>query len=399
MMGEIFLFGECAYIWELCAIISDRLQLTDKYKNQLDLVRQNPDLLDNYRFDKDVVSSNHFDRLRLNISIYNDFKPSDFEIAKFLFTEEIKWRKDAKDGEVDNLYFSAFILTQFKRPEIVWLFFDTKNIDFDSGIGFDGEYLVAAGLEKTYKYLETIDNTHKQDLLKYIGETVDACNYSQEEIDDWTNYKKEYFNCFAYPISDELDFFYSTNEKELFLEKLPEWINQNRKWSYEELSLFKTYAKYSGDKQLQVKASELTVEKNDKDFLDDINKRELATLYIEVGQEDKALEILKSIIKGSDNKNIIRDCLEQLCKIIITNKDYITDTSFSSFEIIRKKQYKYGHFSPYVDALIKDASRIMTDEKITAHNIGIANSGADGKTMGFWNSIKQWFGLTNKAKH
>jgi hypothetical protein len=380
-------------------IISDPLQLTEKYKNQLDLVRQNQNLLDNFRFDKDAVSSNHFERLRLNIAIYNDFKPSDFEIAKFLFTEESKWRKDAKDGEVDNLYFSAFILTQFKRPEIVWLFFETKNIDFDSGIGFDGEYLVAAGIEKTYKYLETTENIHKQNLLKYIGETVDTCNYSQEEIDAWTNSKKEYFNCYVYPISDALYFLYSTNEKDLFLEKLPEWINQNRKWSYEELSLFRTYAKYSGDKLLQVKASELTVENNDKDFLDDINKKELATLYIEVGQQDKALDILKSTIKGSDNKNIIRDCLEQLCKIIITNKDNITDASFSSFEIIRKQQRKYGHFSPYVDDLIKDASSIMTDEKITAHNIGIANSGADGKTMSFWNSIKQWFGLTNKAKH
>lgn len=35
----------------------------------------------------------------------------------------------------------------------------------------------------------------------------------------------------------------------------------------------------------------------------------------------------------------------------------------------------------------------------TAYNIGIANSGADGKTMNFWKSIKQWFGLKNKAKH
>lgn len=375
------------------------MQLTEKYKNQLDLVRQNPNLLDNYRFDKDAVSSNHFERLRLNIAIYNDFKPSDFEIAKFLFTEESKWRKDAKDGEVDNLYFSAFILIQFKRPEIVWLFFDTKNIDFDSGIGFDGEYLVAAGIEQTYKYLEATDNIHKLDLLNYIGETVDTCNYSQGEIDDWTNSKKEYFNCYTYPITDELYFLYSTNEKDLFLAELPEWINQNKKWSFEELSLFRTYAKYSGDKLLQVKASELTVEKNDKDFLDDINKKELATLYIKVGQQDKALEILKSTIKGSDNKNIIRDCLEQLCKIIITNKDNITETSFSSIEIIKKQQRKYGHFSPYVDELIKDASRIMTDEKITAHNIGIANSGADGKTMSIWNSIKQWFGLTNNAKH
>lgn len=40
----------------------------------------------------------------------------------------------------------------------------------------------------------------------------------------------------------------------------------------------------------------------------------------------------------------------------------------------------------------------LRERKITP-NIGIANSGADGKTMSFWNSIKQWFGQTNKAKH
>lgn len=337
--------------------------LAEKYKNQLDLVRQNPDLLNNYRFDKDATSSKHFERLRLNIAIYNDCKQSDFEIAKFLFTEESKWRKDAKDGEVDNLYFSAFILTLFKRPEIVWLFFDTKNIDFDSGIGFDGEYLVAAGIEKTYKYLETIDNIHKQDLLEYIGKTADTCNYPQEEIDDWINYKKQYFNCYTYPISDELYFLYTTNEKDLFLAQLPEWINQNRKWTYEELSLFRTYAKYSGDKFLQVKAAELIVEKNDKDLLIDVYKIELATLYIEIGQQDKAFGILKTIINDSENTNIIRDSLAQLCKIILINKENINETSLNSFEIIRKQQGKYGHFSPNVDDLIKDASQIMTNDK------------------------------------
>jgi hypothetical protein len=375
------------------------LQLIEKYKKQLELVRQNPNLLDKYRFDKGAISSNHFERLRLNIAIYNGFKPSDFEIAKFLFTEEYRWRKDAKDGEADNLYFSAFILTLFKRPEIVWLFFDTKNIDFDSGIGFDGEYLVAAGIEQTYKYLATANYIQKQELLKYIGESFDTCNYSQEEIDNWIKFKREYFKSYSYPISDELYFLYSTNEKELFKAKFPEWIERDRDWTYGELSLFKTYAKYSGDRLLQVKAAELAVEKNDKAFLDDINKKELASLYIEVGQQHKAIEVIKSIIKNSDNKNIIRDCLEQLCKIIIKNKDNLTETSFNSFEIIRKQQRKFGHFSPYVDDLIKDVRTIMTEEKITAHNIGVADSKADRKTMSFWKSIKEWLGLTSKVKN
>jgi hypothetical protein len=339
------------------------LQLTEKYKNELDLVRQDPELLENYRFGKEAVSSNHFERLRLNIAIYNEFKPSDFEIVKFLFTEENKWRKNAKDGEVDNLDFSAFILAQFKRPEIIWLFFDTKKIDFDSEIGFDGEYLVSAGIENTFKYLETADNIHKQDVLRYIGETVAACKYSQEEIDNWNKFKIEYFKCYSYPISDELYFLYSTNERDLFLTKFPEWINKNREWTYEELSLFRTYADYSGDKLLQIRAAELTVEKNDKEFPDDIYKKGLATLYIEVGQQDKALEILRSIIKDSENKNIIRDCLEQLCRIVITNKENINETSFKSFQIIRMQQRKYGRFSPHVDDLIKEANRIMMYER------------------------------------
>ncbi len=343
------------------------MQLTEKYKNQLDLVRQNPSLLDNYRFEKDSVSSNHFERLRLNIAIYNDFKPSDFEISKFLFIEENKWRKDAIDGEVDNLYFSAFILTLFKRAEIVWLLFESKYIDFDSSIGFDGEYLVGAGIKETYEYLKTVENLDKQDLLNYIGETVEKCCYTQEEIENWKLYKKQYFGCYTYPLVDELYFLYATNEKDLFIKKLSEWVNQDREWTFENLSLFRLYAKYSGDKPLQIKASELSVE-NDKDFLNDSYKQELATLYIETSQHDKAFEIFKLIIKNSDNPNIIRDCLEQLCKIIIINKENLTAISFSSFQVISEQQRKYGHFSPYVDDLITDVNRIMTNDKITAHN-------------------------------
>ena len=67
--------------------------------------------MDNYRFDKDAINSKHFDRLRLNIAIYNDLKQTDYEIVKLLFSEEKEWRKHGKDGEVDNLYFCAFILT------------------------------------------------------------------------------------------------------------------------------------------------------------------------------------------------------------------------------------------------------------------------------------------------
>lgn len=53
------------------------MTVVENYKAELELVRQNPKLLDNYRFDKDAIDSKHFDRLRLNIAIYNDLKQTD----------------------------------------------------------------------------------------------------------------------------------------------------------------------------------------------------------------------------------------------------------------------------------------------------------------------------------
>ncbi|WP_159732450.1 hypothetical protein [Sphingobacterium sp. 18053] len=342
--------------------------MIEKYKTELDLVRQNPKLLGNYRFDKDAIDSKHFDRLRLNIAIYNDLKQTDYGIVKYLFAEEKEWRKYGKVGDVDNLYFCAFILTLFNSPETVWLFLDAKNIDFDSGIGFDGEYLVSAGVKETYQYLKTADNPNKTELLKYIGEAEENCIYSQVEIDDWKEMKMSYFRCYKSPIQDELYFLYSTNERELFLTKLPEWINQERAWTYEELGLYRTYAKYADDKVSEIEAYKLTIKKNDKDFPTDIYNLKLAALYVETGENNKALEILESEIKGTDNHNIIRDCIEQLCRIIIKTNSSSDDIAKNSYHIIKVQHKKYRNFSPMVDGLIQDVTEIMKEKKITAHN-------------------------------
>jgi len=349
--------------------------VVEKYKTELDLVRQNPKLLDNYRFDKDAINSKHFDRLRLNIAIYNDLKQTDYEIVKCLFAEEKEWRKHGKDGDVDNLYFCAFILTLFNSPEIVWLFLEAKNIDFDSGIGFDGEYLVSAGIKETYQYLKTADNPKKTELLKYIGESEESCIYSQVDIDNWKENKNSYFRNFKLPIQDELYFLYSTNERELFLTKLPEWANQERAWTYEELGLYRTYATYADDKVSEIEVLKLTLKKNDNDFLTDIYNRQLAELYVETGENNKALDILGRVIKGTDNGNIVRDCIEQLCRIIISTNSSSDETAKKSYHIIKVQHKKYSSFSPMVDDLIKDVTEIMKDEKITAHNSSLANAG------------------------
>lgn len=334
------------------------MDLEQDYKNKLDLVRKNRELLENYRFEKGAPNSKQFDRLKLNIAIYNDLKSTDFEIVKFLFNQEKEWRKYGKEGDVDNLYFSAFILTLFNSPEVIWQLFETKNIDFDSSIGFDGEHFLTAGVEKTYDYLESSDHPSKFDLLDYIGHTEYSCKYSQEQIDDWKKDRISYFVNYKFPIRDELDFLYTTNEKELFVPKFSQWIKQKKNWTNEELALYRAYARYLEDKASEIEALKLTIEKNDNDFMMDTYNLSLSELYIEICDYCKSFEIISKVLNSSRDKNIIRDCVHQLCTIII-KKNLVDDMSQNIFNIISRQKKKYKNFSPLVDDLINEVIALL----------------------------------------
>lgn len=335
------------------------MTITKTYQQTLDQIRQNPALLDQYRFEKDASDSKDFDRLRLNIAIYNDLRQTDFEIAKFLFEQEKEWRKVVVDEGVDNLYFSAFLLTLFNNPAVVWLFLETKYIDFDSSIGFDGQYLLAAGIETTYRYLETVDHPDKQRLLKYIGPTAEACFYTQKEIEDWKAGKKDYFQDYQYPIENEIDFLYSTNEKQLFLEALPGWINAQGNWTRDNSLTFNMYAEYAGDILMQIEATRRVVE-NSNNNIADYYRKDLAALYIGHGNYAEALDILSEIISRTDNKNSLRDYLEQLCRIVLANKTTSNPVTLSAYEIIKREQQKHGSFYPELDNLIKNADEQLS---------------------------------------
>ena len=78
-------------IWVNQIIGQDNMNIIAKerineYINELNEVRKNPALLSNYEFEN--RNSNHYNRLKLNIAMFNDFRYSDYLIAKFLFEQE-----------------------------------------------------------------------------------------------------------------------------------------------------------------------------------------------------------------------------------------------------------------------------------------------------------------------
>lgn len=248
---------------------SSILNVTEQYKKELDLVRDNPDLLDNYRFDENTENSNQFKRLRLNIAMYNDFRESDYEIAKFLFGEEIKLRRTEDIGQDDDyefhsFYFSTFLLSLFKNPEKIWTLYEAKSIDFDSMIGLDGEYLFTSGIEPTYGFLEISEHPLKKFIYKYYGSNIEECYLTEDHMNQWKKSNPSRFENYKYPISDELRFLYDTREKTLLIEKLPAWINSQKTWNEYTIYDYLDYAIYAGDKEMEMNARKLLEEKSKK---------------------------------------------------------------------------------------------------------------------------------------
>ena len=73
------------------------MKIEEKYRNQLKNLRDNIDLLSNYSIDSaENKNRNQINRNRILITLFNDWKSSDYEIVDFLFNEEKKLRKKNK---------------------------------------------------------------------------------------------------------------------------------------------------------------------------------------------------------------------------------------------------------------------------------------------------------------
>ncbi|WP_338791876.1 hypothetical protein [Bernardetia sp. MNP-M8] len=238
------------------------MQLEQTYRDELELLRSNLNLLSEYSIDSAVDNNrNQIKRNRILIGLYNDCKPSDYKIADFIFNEETILRKsDLKvvvDYEVDVLYLSAFILTKFDKVEDIWKFINAKETDFDSSIGFDTEYLLSFGVDRVFEYLENTEHQNKELVKSAIGENSTDSWFLQEEINDWKKHKHEYFKVFEFPIKDEINFLYQAKEYEYLKSLIPKWSLEKSNWTEEQNLTYITI-----DRDLQIEDFHLEVLKH-----------------------------------------------------------------------------------------------------------------------------------------
>lgn len=165
-------------------------------------IRADHTLLDAYRYNPEKPITGQLERLKLAVAIYNNRLETDFPIALYLFEQEVCWRKEEdydESGYFDHFYFIAYVLALFRKPEIVWLFWDAKHIDMDCGVGFDGEHLVAAGIPETIAYVQQSNHPLKDRILNYINHKQGEYPFTAKRLENWHRATIKYHLLFRYP--------------------------------------------------------------------------------------------------------------------------------------------------------------------------------------------------------
>jgi len=335
--------------------------LYNSYLKKLNDVRSNTNLLNNYSFH--LNKSNHYERLKLNIALANDFNRDDYHISKYLFEQEFEWRKsqnyfEEESGEVDNLYFSALVLSRYNQPETIIKFIQTKSIDFDSQIGFDSEYLFTNGITNTYEYALTCEEETKELIYKQIGNDAHKSGFSEEDIENWKGFKHEYFENYMIPVKNEMWFLYSVKEKEVLQNVYEKWVIDKKDWTIEDVHKYITYSKYLSEKSHLVNAHEMKIELENKPIEEQPYRYYgLIKAYSNNNNPEGSLKLITQIIPLLERKNQKRQLIEIACNTVLENPH--AKESETLFEIIKRETKEHGFFSQNIDELIIEIEATM----------------------------------------
>jgi hypothetical protein len=96
---------------------------------------------------------------------------------------------DLESDLFENLYWCALLLYLVGGPADVPLMWQAKHINMDTGCGFDGQFLVGAGIEQTINYLLSNGQRKIADhicSLKDLGEL--------DDLEKWEQFRIHYFH-------------------------------------------------------------------------------------------------------------------------------------------------------------------------------------------------------------
>ena len=109
-----------------------------------------------------------------------------------LFRHEMDFRRAGAPGDAEDnyelIYWCALLLYLVGDPADAPLMWAAKQIDFDTSCGFDGQFLVGAGIDETIDYLEAHGHSEPAVFVKGLKRAGDL-----DELGKWQEFRIHYF--------------------------------------------------------------------------------------------------------------------------------------------------------------------------------------------------------------
>jgi len=224
-------------------------QLEKKYKKILQDVRNDSGLLAEYAYESSKDGSgNQAARKRLLVSLLNFKESSDYEIASYLFDEEVKAKQACASNDNydhDLLDLSALVLISFKRiDDLLRMAGEHHNVNEHHEF-LDPHLYVLYGAEKCYDFLNNSFDLRAQLILKKLSDLFDTVD--EVDVPSLQEGFDEYFENFYFPIKSRIDFCIDMKEVEILEQEADSWFDSVNDWNLSNLSKGNSIAKIIDD--------------------------------------------------------------------------------------------------------------------------------------------------------
>ena len=126
--------------------------------------------------------------------MHRNLSPLDRWLLRQLLLLEMQYRADESKPQdyFENLYWCGLLMYQIGNLDDVLLLWSAKHVNFDTGCGFDIQFLVGAGVDSTIEYLVKSHNPDAHDALCYIRECQKAGDF--DNLSDWLAFRLAYYD-------------------------------------------------------------------------------------------------------------------------------------------------------------------------------------------------------------
>lgn len=250
--------------------------------------------------DRGSYDRNEKSRYAALIELQYNFKKGDEQLIRFLFEQEIVAREnDSFQGIGDALWLGAYLLAKFRKPEDIPLFHRAKFANFDTGCGFDREFIYCALREETEDY---VFKNYPE-----IYEDIKDC-FSFLDMDAWWSHTSKRF-----PDSETEESLLELYQRNIYFENydqaksyLEQWKQREPESKQKENTLKYAYTEL-GEYAKAVEILKREIGEKETNWDRASYFRDLLSLYTKMKEPKEGLDVIKSINKEFKRFNDWRD--------------------------------------------------------------------------------------------